>query len=395
MSPAQLAELLNPSENGIPASSVNEPTLLQRPDGRSVMAEDTDATLVRGVRVLRPAVSLRDWETMSPLSRRSLLKQGLLTAVFPALGLEDLERVAGALVDAGRYLDGSVVTALRHQLAAVKADDGTLGPGATRPIVLELLGVVEQHARQVASDVRVELLTLGIDCAEFAGWLYRDARDLPRALYWHDRAVEWAQEVGNLPAQGYVLLKKAQLAYDQREPARMLGLAQATLTGPWQVPYRVQAEAVQQRARAEAMLGAPVAAVERQLNEARQLLERTDARDDSSLGAHYGPALLDMQTAVCFAEAGVPRRALAIYEQALRAHTFSSRDYGFFLSWQASSMALAGEPDQAAATGLEAAARADTASSRRTQQELVRVLDVLKPWQHRSAVQELRHAVTI
>ncbi|MGH3625120.1 MAG: hypothetical protein ACRDQ5_25585 [Sciscionella sp.] len=59
----------------------------------------------------------------------------------------------------------------------------------------------------------------------------------------------------------------------------------------------------------------------------------------------------------------------------------------------ASSLALAGEPDQAATTGMESAARATKANSKRTEQELVRVLDVLKPWQNRSAVREFQETV--
>lgn len=295
--------------------------------------------------------------------------------------------------DARRYLDTSVTDYLRRQLVLCKADDGTLGPVKTLPMVLGILGAVEEHARDVKPAVRRELLNVGADSAEFAGWLYRDARDMLRALYWHDRAVEWAQEAGNIPMQGYVLLKKSQLAYDEREPLRMLTLAQAVQNGPWQLPGRVQAEAVQQEARAEAMLGAPRATVERKLDQARQLLTTNRGDDGSALSAHYTEALLHMQTAVCYAEAGEPRRAVDLYDRSLTEDSFSPRDYGFFLSWMASSLALAGEPDQAATTGMESAARAGDAGSKRTKQELIRVLDVLKPWQNRPAVRGLQEAV--
>ena len=341
-----------------------------------------------------PVVTAAEWDAMSPLNRRSLLKHGLAASALPALGLEELHQVASAMDDARRYLDTSVTGYLRRQLDLAKADDGTLGPAKTMPIVLGVLGAVEEHAREVKPGVRRELLDLGADAAEFAGWLYRDARDMPKALYWHDRACEWAQEAGNLPMQGYVLLKKSQLAYDEREPVRMLTLAQAVQHGPWQLPDRVQAEAIQQEARAEAMLGASIEQVQRKLDHARQLLASSRGGDGSTLSAHYGPELLSMQTAVCYAEAGQPRYAVDLYDQALTEHAFSPRDYGFFLSWKAGSLALAGEPDQAASVGMESAARAGRAGSNRTRKELARVVKVLTPWKNRPAVRGLAEAVT-
>jgi hypothetical protein len=321
-----------------------------------------------------------------------LLEHGIAATALPALGLDELQQVAAAMDDACRYLDGSVIDYFRRQLGVCKANDGTLGTTKTLPVVLGILGAVEEHARNVKPDVRRELLGFGAETAEFAGWLYRDARDVARALFWHDRSTEWAQEAGDMPMQGYVLLKKAQLAYDEREPVRMLTLAQAVQSGPWSLPKRVRAEAAQQEARAEAMLGASVDSVERKLDQSRQLLTESHS-EHSTLGAHYGEILLTMQTAACFTEAGQPCRAVALYTQSLSENSFSLRDYGFFLSWMAASVALAGEPDQAAMIGLASATRATQASSQRTKHELVRVLDKLKPWQNRPAVKELHEAL--
>jgi hypothetical protein len=151
-------------------------------------------------------------------------------------------------------------------------------------------------------------------------------------------------------------------------------------------------EAVQQEARADAMLGASIGNVERKLDRAWQLLGASRT-ENSTLGAHYNDTLLTMQTAICYAEAGQPRRAVELYAASLTEDTFSPRDFGFFLSWMAASLALAGEPDQAAKTGLASAARATRANSRRTRQELVRVVETLKPWQNRPAVKELQAAL--
>jgi hypothetical protein len=63
-------------------------------------------------------------------------------------------------------------------------------------------------------------------------WLYRDMHDPLRGGFWYDRATEWAQEAGDMPMQGYVLLKKAQMAYDERDGVRVLTLAQAAQMDP-------------------------------------------------------------------------------------------------------------------------------------------------------------------
>jgi hypothetical protein len=123
------------------------------------------------------------------------------------------------------------------------------------------------------------------------------------ADHWRDRAIDWAQEAGDLPMQGYVILKKSQAAWDDRDAPRMPALARAVQEGPWRAPIRVRAQAVQQEARCHAMLGGNLEMMERKLDEAQELLADCAAHDDrdggSRFGTHYGPGLLAMQIAIC------------------------------------------------------------------------------------------------
>lgn len=187
---------------------------------------------------------------------------------FPALNCDEVQHLAAAMADARRYLDGDAVLHLQRQLTGCAAADGSNGPQSALLAVLGVVAVIEQQARQVKPDVRRGLLTVGARGAEFAGWLYRDARSPDLALHWCDRAVEWAQEAGDWPMQGYVLLKKSQAAWDERDGLRMLTLAQASQTGPWTLPARVRAEAAQQEARGLAMTGEAWQHVERKLDAA-------------------------------------------------------------------------------------------------------------------------------
>ncbi|MEV6603504.1 helix-turn-helix transcriptional regulator [Kutzneria sp. NPDC051319] len=336
----------------------------------------------------------RGWSQMSPLTRRALLTRGAVAAALPVLSLDEAQHVAAALDAARRYLDGSVVEYFRRQLDKCKTDDGDQGPADTLPTVLTIVNAIDRHAREVKPDVRRELLRLGAEGAEFAGWLYRDVRDPVLATFWRDRATEWAQVSGDLAMQGYVLLKKAQAAYDERDGAAMLSLAEAAQSSTWHLPPRVRADAAQQEARGYAMTGGDDDLVQRKLDEAHELL--ANAGDDGhALGAHYNQDLLTMQTALCHTEAGQPRRAAELYQEWLSAKSFSPRDYGYFLSHMASSLALAGEPDAASATGLKSVALARKTKSTRTIEELNGVVARLDRWRGRTAVRDLREALRV
>jgi transcriptional regulator with XRE-family HTH domain len=326
------------------------------------------------------------------LHRRDFLKDGMAAAAFPALDLDELRHLAAAMDDAHRYLDRDVVAYFQRQLDACAADDGEWGPVATLPVVLCVVAAIERRARQVTAEVRRELLAVGAHGAEFVGWLYRDARQPRLAAHWRDRATEWAQEAGDWPMQGYILLKKSQAAWDERDGLRMLTLAQAAHAGPWQLPPLVRAETAQQEARGLAMTGEPSAAADAKLDEAWQLF--TDAIPQSGgLGGHYDRTLLTMQTAICYCEAGQPRRAAELYRLHLNDEQLSHRDRGYFLSLMAGALAQASEPSDATMAGQEALQVAFETMSQRTMHELARVCVLLKPWQGQPAVQELREAV--
>ena len=186
---------------------------------------------------------------MSPLERRAFLLGGAALAL-PTITLDDLKHIAAALHDAPRYADGAVVGYYRQQILDLASSDGTAGARKTLPRVLGMIGAIEQTAREARPSIRRELLSVAAQSAEFAGWLYRDIGVSEMASYWRDRATEWAQEAGDSAMQGYVLLKKSQAAWDERDATRMLTLSQAVQEGPWRLSARVRAEAAQQEARA-------------------------------------------------------------------------------------------------------------------------------------------------
>lgn len=333
-----------------------------------------------------------EYEAMSPLHRRTLLS-GIAAAALPGLGLEELQRVAAALEDSRRYLDGPVVDYFSTQLESAKRDDGALGPKKTLPVVLGLLGAIEQHARDVKPRARRELLSVGADGAEFAGWLYRDIHQPGQAGFWYDRAMEWAQEADDAAMQGYVLLKKSQVAYDDRDALRVLTLAQAARHERWQLPQRVHAEVTQQEALGLAMTGEPLDAVKQKLDESRSLLTNVPGDDPNPLGAYFAEDTLILRNAVTYTEAGKPSMAVELFGEAIASGTLSRRDKGFFNARRAAAVALCGEPDEAAELGRASAEVAHAMKSERTLRVLSEVLHTLDRWSSRPAVRDFRETL--
>jgi transcriptional regulator with XRE-family HTH domain len=333
---------------------------------------------------------------LAELGRRRHSGPGDAAHVLPTSDPDELERIAAALDDARRYLDGSVVGYFRHRLDQAKADDGSFGPAKALPLVLGILGAISQHVREVKPAVRADLLSLGADGAEFAGWLYRDLQDPANATYWYDRAMEWAQAGGDTATQGYVLLKKSQMAYDLRDAYRVVTLAEAAQRGPWQLPLTIRAEVTQQAALGLAMIGEPMSKVQSLMDEARQLLARAEpeAEPEGPAGGYFTADTLRLRQAACYTEAGKPARAAAIFADVINSGTLSRRDAGFFRARRAAALALSGEPDEAARVGLQAVPMARETNSERTLRLLTEVTRTLTPWSSRPGPRTLQRALS-
>jgi hypothetical protein len=194
--------------------------------------------------------------------------------------------------------------------------------------------------------------------------------------------------------QGYILLRRSQMAYDSRDPVRVLSLADAADDGPWQLPACVQAEVVQQQALGLGILGATTTQVEQTLGHAWDLLAQDEPGEDAQrLGAVLTPVTLTLRAAVCYTESGQGKRAAAMFEQVLATGGLSRRDIGYFTARRAAALARADEPDTAATLALESAEIATGARSLRTRRVIAEVADTLQPWSDRPAVRALRELV--
>lgn len=339
----------------------------------------------------RPGESGRQMEERD-VRRRTFLG---LAGVAPVLDLDALEHLTAAAHGARRHGDGEILGHLRAELDVAAHADGLAGPHEALPTVLGILTAINSAARTAGEDLRRDLLALGARGAELAAWLHRDAgAPAPAVAYWHHQAKEWATFTGDGAMHAYVLLRQAQ-ATDRNDAARMLDLARAATTGPWTLPPRPRAEALQQEARALALTGAGADQVARALDSAHAALDQSapasgPATCTGPLGDGYTRERLMVQSAICYREAGQSERALSLFREHLATRVFAPRDRAFFTANYSGALVEAGEPDEAATAALQALALAAGARFGQVLAELHRTADGLAPYAGRPAVREFR-----
>ncbi|MFD9686774.1 XRE family transcriptional regulator [Kitasatospora sp. NPDC059088] len=345
---------------------------------------------------------VRRWESIRPgwpnrAARRVLVD--LLDTSLEGLGFARPPRPPGRRPQPaadGEPAD-SQLTLLRTALDDAARTDSLLGPRESLPRTLAILTDVADAARQAHAPLRRELLLLGARAAEFAAWLYRDSgAPAEHTTYWHDRAVEFATMGGDGALHAYVLLRKAQAADD--DPARMRDLAHAAHSGPWSLPLRPRAEALQQEARALALTGVRGDPVDRLLDQAREAIVAAPpptgpATCSGPLGDAYTLERLMAQSALCHRESDQAARSVEEFRSCLDTATFGARDQAFFTAALSGALADANEPDEAARAGMDALAIAAGAGFGRALAELQRTSARLAGHARRPAVRQLRQAV--
>ncbi|MDQ2875009.1 MAG: hypothetical protein M3Y33_09545 [Actinomycetota bacterium] len=158
------------------------------------------------------------------------------------------------------------------------------------------------------------------------------------------------------------------MAYDLRDGHRVVTFAEAAHQGPWRLPPKIRAEVAQQNALGLAMIGAPIDAVEQEMDAARELLAVAALNDDQPGpgSAYFTMDTLRLRQAACYTEAGKPAKGAVLFAGVIASGELSRGDAGFSGARRAAALALSGEPDEAAAVGLQAVEVARETNSERT-----------------------------
>ncbi|MGH3753379.1 MAG: hypothetical protein ACRDRP_11895 [Pseudonocardiaceae bacterium] len=253
--------------------------------------------------------------------------------------------------------------------------DKMLGPRQLLGPVMSQLTVIDTLYKQVRPPVAKPLLRTLAQYAEFIGWLQQDGGDLHAAMYWSDRATQWAQSAVDYQMVAYLLIRKSNIACLAGDATTAVDLAAAAQDVPGGTEPTIRALAAQQEARGWAMIG-DVDHCRRRLDTTAELL-RVDSGEADPAGPvylqHYDLDVLEEQAATCYRNVGRPQDAIAIFERKIAAlPTTLHRDRGHQMAKLANAVIAIQEPepDRAARLGLACLDLARHTGSARISKEL-------------------------
>ncbi|MGH3940084.1 MAG: helix-turn-helix domain-containing protein, partial [Pseudonocardiaceae bacterium] len=285
-----------------------------------------------------------------------LLATGALGALFPAgvLTPDDVDRLATVLAQPGR-VDQQVVGYFERLLIEHHTADRILGPHQLLgPVMaqLEMLDTLRKHARPPVAKALLRMLA---QYAEFVGWLQQDAGDLPVAMYWSDRATQWAQSACDYQMGSYLLFRKSSIAYLTDDANTVIELAAAAQDSPGGISPKIVSLAAEQEARGWAMINGGDHC-RRKLDTAAELLSTHPDEADAAVPdyvQHYDLGTLEARSAVCYRAIGRAEDAIVIIERkivSLPAHLHRNR--GYQMAKLANTVLATKQPDPERATQL-------------------------------------------
>ncbi|MGH3327943.1 MAG: helix-turn-helix domain-containing protein [Streptomycetales bacterium] len=371
-----------------PAPGTLPPTGLGVDDGDSVLLE----LRTPDGRIVRVNLSRREFTQM--------LAAGTLPTLLPAgvTNLDQAERISKVL-DSPRRIDGQVLGYFRTLLTEHFTADKILGPRQLLGPVLAQIEVLERLRQDTRPETAEPMLRLLAQYAEFVGWLHQDAGDTTAAMFWSDRASQWAQAAGDHQMVAYMLVRKSNIAVLDNDALSVITLAAAARKVAGPISPKLMALANQQEARGWALYG-EANRFRANLDTAAELLstQPNDVDVEAPIYLHhYNLATLEEQSASCYRNCGQAETATAILERGLaETPEHLRRDQGHQLAKLANTVLATAQPDpeRAAALGLRCVAIACATGSERIATEL-RTLDatLMTKWPNLPGSVELHEAL--
>ncbi len=255
-----------------------------------------------------------------------------------------------------------------------------LGPRRMLPTVLAQLDVIGSLTHNARGPVRHDLLEVASHYEQFAGWMAQDSMQSDAATAHYDRAMEAAQQIGDLNMVTTVLSLKSHLAWSLADTGRAVGLAEAGQREPHRVHDAVLALIAQQEARGHALDGAADRtdqALDRSVTLTRSAAEHPD---DAPPWVYFNtPERLAFQRGVAYVELGHHYTAVPLLTDAL--YTLDSgydRDRARYEAQLALALVGVGDADDAVEHAKRAAELAARTGSALAARELRRVRAALR-----------------
>lgn len=324
-----------------------------------------------------------------PVSRRALLAGLKIGALGGALAAR-MEHVLDQL-DLGGDPLGSFERAFTGFSSAARSLPPTrLIDGMTGQVAL-----LDGLRRRAPATRRRAYAVMQARYAESLSWLCEEASDAAGALYWVDRAAQWAQTAQWTPMVGYTFVRRSMLVINfTGDGLRAVDVALPVLDMPdlsW-----VRGLACKEMAMGYALAGQPDASA-RALDDGMRLLDTPGRDDEAHLGQRsvVGDDLYAVYRTTCDIYLGRGASVIPALQPRLDALARSSpRTATISRAKLARAYANAGQPADACRLAWETLDASDTVGSHSAVSEIRRTVRVLRHWDTRSDVQDITHRLS-
>lgn len=330
-------------------------------------------------------VRLPEGGATMPVSRRELLAGLSIGALGGALA-DRIDHLLDQL-DLGDDAAGGSLVAFERAFAGFSTVARSLPParlidGMTGQVVL-----LDRLRRHAPASRCGEYAVMQARYAESLSWLCEEASDVVGALYWVDRAAQWAAAARWEPMVGYTFVRRSMLAINfTGDGLRAVGAATPVLNMPelsW-----VRGLAGKEIAMGYALAGQADASA-RALDEAMRLLAQPGRDDEALLGQRsvVGDNLYAVYQTTCDIYLGRGASVIGALQPRLDGLAHSSpRTATISRAKLARAYANAGQPADAARLAWETLDAHDQVGSHSALSEIRRTLRVLRRWDTRADV---------
>lgn len=311
-----------------------------------------------------------------------------ISGVHPGFNQTDMTPV---LKNMSEENTAPVIAALREVRNGYVLSDRLVGGLSVSDAVRTQIPLVERACEITRGKDRIEALDFACRFMEFCGWIHQDAGDLACAMFWTDRALDYAMELGDQRSIAYTLMRKSAIATEAGNPAQGLGIANFALTNRDSLTPRLRAVIIRQRAHANAALREILGAECDSENALAEAIAGV-SQEEEDRAPYCSPMYIAMETGQSMVVAGQSKIALPVLVRSRAEWSDPSqvRDYALCVSRLATAYAAAGDPEKACETAEEAISLASGIGSHRVIDQLGSLSGILGGWRNDSLITATR-----
>jgi transcriptional regulator with XRE-family HTH domain len=287
-----------------------------------------------------------------------------------------------------------ILAYLSNVLAEHIKADMLVGPRYLVPTVQSQLPLIDRLCQASRGADRAKVVAVGARFAEFCGWLYQDSGQPDSAVFWTNRALDYALEMNDPQLIAYVTMRKSNIATDYGRPGHGLGLANAALTADGVLTSGQRAVCLRQRANAHALLSER-SEFEKAIDLALMEAAAGDGEEAGGLAAYCTPSYVAMEAGMSWTRLGHPEEAVKVCEDSLARwpEGQETRDRGLCLARLAMASAAQGDTERSCQVGTEAMAVGRSTGSARIRRQLKALCRELDAQASQPRVRELREQI--